>query len=160
MLLAATCALAVLAPPAAAHGTHAHEPSSVAGPADENNLRQGCQAHNALADRQQGWARNRFEQCYHFTKVVNLFNSNHEYMVQYQWEEWILAFAYDGSRRVDYVVSVENAKQSKQLFSDIAFLTIGFNGCDGQPNISCSGTLARSSTIEDWYHSRVWTPSR
>ncbi|SDZ34189.1 hypothetical protein SAMN05216215_106149 [Saccharopolyspora shandongensis] len=66
----------------------------------------------------------------------------------FDFELWVLAFAYDGSRRVDYVTTVENVHQSTTLRDELTFLTIRFD-CRGT-EVTCTGPLERADTIKGW----------
>lgn len=117
--------------------------------AQANDLRTDCTNHQTEAGRVQGWARSRFEQCYHYTETINLRTTSGEYLGHFDFELWILAFAYDGSRRVDYVATVENVYQSSSMSDALTYLTIGFD-CQGTA-VTCSGPLSRADTIAGWY---------
>ncbi len=125
------------------------EPSAGLSTQDVADLKTACANHADEAARVQGWARSRFEQCYRSFEVVNLYNTNGAYLGKFDFELWILAFAYDGSRRVDYVVSVENVHQGNTLRDDLTYLTINLD-CRGS-NVTCAGPLSRSDTIEGWW---------
>ncbi|WP_233357226.1 NucA/NucB deoxyribonuclease domain-containing protein [Saccharomonospora iraqiensis] len=114
------------------------------------DLKSACAEHEEQASRVQGWARSRFEQCHSYFKVVTLQDTNGRYLGKFDFELWVLAFAYDGSRRVDYVVSVENVHQGTTLRDDLTYLSINLD-CVGD-HVTCSGQLSRSDTIEGWYN--------
>lgn len=148
-------ALAVAAAAVALSGTLAAAPADAATAPSRvtaalaDDLRTDCGRHQTEAARVQGWARSRFEQCYHSTEKVNLYDTNGNYYGYFDFELWILAFAYDGSRRVDYVTSVENVHQSTSLSDDLTFLTIRFDCRSSE--VSCSTNLSRTDTIRGWY---------
>lgn len=56
-----------------------------------------------------GWLKSRFETCFHQRQDLVLVRTDTLAQVgTLGFDEWILAFAYDGSRRVDFVGSIEN----------------------------------------------------
>ncbi|OXM44812.1 NucA/NucB deoxyribonuclease domain-containing protein [Amycolatopsis alba] len=118
--------------------------------AQADDLRTECGRHSTEAARVQGWARSRFEQCYHSTENVYLYDTNGNYYGKFDFELWILAFAYDGSRRVDYVTSVENVHQGSNLSDELTFLTIRFD-CRSTEVTCGGGPLSRADTIRGWY---------
>lgn len=120
--------------------------------ASETDLKQACDGHRTEAARQRGWARTRFEQCHRYEEFLTLLNrSTGQPVGHYEFTLWVLAFAYDGSRRVDYTILAEDARQSSQLADDLTSLTITFTGCSTQPSVSCTGAQQRSDTIENWW---------
>ncbi|WP_084467546.1 NucA/NucB deoxyribonuclease domain-containing protein [Actinokineospora inagensis] len=146
-LLAAVGALLVSVVPAATSAAAA--PASRVSAQAVTDLRGECAAHQAEAGRVQGWARSRFEQCHHYTEKVSLYNTNGSYLGYFDFELWILAFAYDGSRRVDYVTSVENVHQSTTMSNELTWLTIRLD-CRGT-DLVCPAGLSRADTIAGWY---------
>jgi hypothetical protein len=135
-----------LTPPAAAADTAG---TGVVSAADAQDLKTDCANHQNEAGRTQGWARSRFEQCHHYTEKINLYTTSGDYLGYFDFELWMLAFAYDGSRRVDYVTMVENVHQSSSLVDEFTYLTIRFD-CRGT-DITCTGPLSRADTIAGWY---------
>ncbi|MBW4717402.1 hypothetical protein KZQ38_09515 [Saccharothrix sp. SC076] len=130
--------------------------SPAAGPitaAAAADLRQDCEAHRNEAAGQRGWARSRFEQCHRQSKYITLYDTNTlEPKGHFEFDLWTLAFAYDGTRRVDYVISVENAKQSQQLNDQWSLLTVTFTGCASRTDLTCTGPQEVEKTIGDWYY--------
>jgi hypothetical protein len=114
------------------------------------DLKQDCAAHSAAAGTLRGWARSRFEQCHHYFRHINLNRVTGEHLGYIEFDLWILAFAYDGSRRVDYVTSVENVKQTTTMVDALTFLTVEYLSCTGT-NITCTSPQRRESTIAGWF---------
>lgn len=155
VLTAALCLVAGLAsmafaPPASAAPT-------VRTQAVEDDLKHDCGNHKVEAGRKQGWARSRFERCHFYYKKLNLRNTNGQYLGYFDFDLWVLGFAYDGSRRVDYVALVENVHQSTSLRDELTHLTITYSGCYVN-TVICSGPSQTDRTIAEWYrNSRVDT---
>ncbi len=68
-----------------------------------------CTHRPPPAARGQGWARSRFEQCHHSTENVYLYDTGGTYYGKFDFELWILAFAYDGSRHEAPVTSDDDS---------------------------------------------------
>lgn len=114
------------------------------------DLRSDCANHKAEAGRVQGWARSRYEQCHFYdNQRIKLRTAQHQYLGSFEFDLWVLAFAYDGQRRVDYRASVEDVRQGSTLRDDLTYLTIKFD-CQGN-NVVCSPTRSRADTIAGWY---------
>ncbi|MCP9211607.1 NucA/NucB deoxyribonuclease domain-containing protein [Streptomyces sp. NEAU-Y11] len=87
----------------------AASPSERHGIAGEGDLRAECAKHEAQAKSKKGWIKSRFESC--FKRHYDLFlrnRANTEAIGRLIFDAWVLGFAYDGKRRVDFAVSVEN----------------------------------------------------
>ncbi|WP_433616603.1 NucA/NucB deoxyribonuclease domain-containing protein [Dactylosporangium sp. CA-139114] len=115
------------------------------------DLKQDCEAHPGQAGSRYGWARTRFEQCHHYPLHVVLRRQSGEELGFVDFDLWILAFAYDGSRRVDYVTSVENVHQTSSMRDDLTFLTVMYDGCAGRGDVTCPATLRQERTALGWY---------
>ncbi|MFI5593647.1 NucA/NucB deoxyribonuclease domain-containing protein [Amycolatopsis sp. NPDC051758] len=102
-LLAALSTVTVITPADAA--------TSTATTLDEQqDLRQQCeQQHATEAATAQGWLKSRFESCHRIHQDLLLTKKGTLQVVgTIKFDEWILGFSYDGSRRVDYIASIEN----------------------------------------------------
>ncbi|MDM4723162.1 hypothetical protein QTQ03_27485 [Micromonospora sp. WMMA1363] len=140
--------IAAVALPAPASATPTHRPSALATMADD--FRTDCEAHPAEAASLRGWARSRFELCHHYDRSLNLYRDTGEYLGRVEYDLWVLGFAYDGSRRVDYLASLENVGISQQLNAEIGYLTVTMSGCQTS-NVTCSGATSRSDNIPGWF---------
>ncbi len=58
-----------------------------------------------------GWSKSRFESCQKRPSDLVLHDKQGSQSIGRLWfDQWILGFAYDGSRRVDYISSIENIR--------------------------------------------------
>ncbi|WP_432011196.1 NucA/NucB deoxyribonuclease domain-containing protein [Streptomyces cucumeris] len=87
----------------------AASPSQHHGFAGEGDLRAECAKHEAQAKSKKGWIKSRFESCFkrHYDLILRD-RANTEAIGRLIFDAWVLGFAYDGKRRVDFAVSVEN----------------------------------------------------
>ncbi|WP_230554437.1 hypothetical protein [Salinispora arenicola] len=138
--------VAVALPVSAGASAQPHSASAIAA----DDLRTACEAHATEAASLRGWARSRFELCHHYDQTVNIFRQTGEYIGLIKYELWVLGFAYDGSRRVDYLASLEDVGISQQLNAEIGYLTLTMTGCQ-TTNVTCSGAASRSDNIPDWF---------
>jgi hypothetical protein len=104
--------------PTASGSTHrlSGSPATKALPADipDPDLRTEC-AQQATASSATGWIKSRFESCFHQSQSLVLIRTDTGAEVgTLAFDEWILGFTYDGSRRVDFVPSIENIVVSTQ----------------------------------------------
>jgi hypothetical protein len=118
---------------------------------EETDLKLDCQAHDSLASRQRGWARSRFEQCHHYFRHIDLKRYTGEHLGYIDFDLWVLAFAYDGTRRVDYTISLDNVHQTTSMQDDLTFVTLSLSGCAGRTDISCTTPQERTRTIAGWF---------
>lgn len=141
-------ALAVMPTPAL--GAEAHSgPVPLAAQVDD--LKTDCANHPTEAASPRGWARSRFELCHHYEQTVNLYRiPTNQYLGKIEYELWVLGFAYDGSRRVDYVISMEDVGISTQLNAYLGYLTVTMSGCQ-TTTTSCVGSLTRADNIPGWF---------
>ncbi|MGW4878794.1 hypothetical protein ACWEPI_19785 [Streptomyces sp. NPDC004262] len=78
---------------------------------DQSDLRQQCEQHAAAAKTQSGWIKSRFESCQKRPYDLILRDKSGTEAIGRLWfDMWTLGFTYDGSRRVDYLASVENIR--------------------------------------------------
>ncbi|MEU8779594.1 NucA/NucB deoxyribonuclease domain-containing protein [Streptomyces sp. NPDC048606] len=75
----------------------------------DDDLRTEC-AKQAKANSQKGWIKSRFETCVHRPTYLQLKDTRRRLLGELWFDLYILGFAYDGSRRVDYTSSIENIK--------------------------------------------------
>ncbi|MGI5506349.1 NucA/NucB deoxyribonuclease domain-containing protein [Lentzea sp. CA-135723] len=153
--LLATSAIAASLLAGAVHPAVA-APGTAAAPAlaklqEEPDLRQECSNRSAEAARVNGWTRSRFEYCHHTREETNLYATNGTYLGFFHFDLWTLGFAYDGSRRVDYVTSIENLALASQLNHELTWLTVNYDSCSGMADIACSGPRERTGASNDWY---------
>lgn len=98
---------------ARSHGVKSVTRQAAADPApgDQQDLRQQCANHAAQAKAATGWIKSRFESCQKRPFDLVLRDVRGTTSIGRLWfGQWVLGFAYDGSRRVDYVASIENIK--------------------------------------------------
>lgn len=137
---------------------------SADGPAaDEGNLRTECAAHPE-AKTKKGWIKNRFETCVHQPVYLKLLDDRRRLRGELWFDLWMLGFSYDGSRRVDYVTSIENIRTKAvagenpatwklgQSFSD----SINASASDPNPAMTKPAVTSREDTIEQWKTKPQW----
>lgn len=117
----------------------------------EPDLRQECANRADEAARVNGWTRSPFEYCHHTREETNLYATNGAYLGFFNFDLWTLGFAYDGSRRVDYVTTIENLALASQLNHELTWLTVNYDSCTGMADVSCSSPRERSAASNDWY---------
>ncbi|MET8282962.1 hypothetical protein [Micromonospora sp. NPDC005174] len=114
------------------------------------DLKQEC-ATRAEALTPTGWSLSRFEQCHRRDNYrINLRETNGEYIGFVEVDIWILGFAYDGSRRVDYLASLEDIKMASQLDESVMELEVSLRGCE-RADLVCPGPTRRTDLIRQWY---------
>ncbi|GAA2485801.1 NucA/NucB deoxyribonuclease domain-containing protein [Streptomyces gobitricini] len=91
---------------------HAPDLQAPAQPADEPDLRTECAKQEAAAKTKTGWLKSRFESCYkrHYDLVLRDRNNKEKTRGRLIFDSWVLGFAHDGTRQVDFVASVEDIK--------------------------------------------------
>ncbi|WP_229328301.1 NucA/NucB deoxyribonuclease domain-containing protein [Streptomyces sp. UNOC14_S4] len=102
--------------------------------------------------------KSRFESCVHQPVYLKLLDDKRRLRGELWFDLWMLGFAYDGSRRVDYVTSVENIRTQAVSGEDPATWRISqsfdhsINASASSPNpeISKPATTARAGTIAEW----------
>ncbi|MFD9701272.1 hypothetical protein [Lentzea sp. NPDC059081] len=151
--LLATAAIAASLLTVAVHPATANTDATAATVAqlqDEPDLRQECGNRSSEAARVNGWTCSRFEYCHHTREETNLYATNGAYLGFFNFDLWTLGFAYDGSRRVDYVTSIENLALASQLNHELTWLTVDYDSCTGMADVTCSGPLERSAASNEW----------
>ncbi|MEU4562368.1 hypothetical protein AB0F72_28635 [Actinoplanes sp. NPDC023936] len=86
-----------------------------------------------------GWVKDRFQQCFLGTREIGLYSmQDGTRLAKIDIEYSLLAFSYDGERRVDYVFSFDNFDTEGGVPLPTTTLTVSFAGC---------GTLVNCSTL-------------
>ncbi|WP_239569322.1 hypothetical protein [Streptomyces sp. G44] len=86
-------------------------PATAPDAGDPADLRKQCAERAEKAEGAKGWIKSRFESCREHPYDLILRNKQGTQSIGRLWfDQWILGFAYDGSRRVDYVSGVENIR--------------------------------------------------
>lgn len=126
------------------------------------DLRQQCATHADEAASGTGWIKSRFESCHHQPQdLVLVTKGTGEPVGTLQFDEWILGFTYDGSRRVDYVASVENIVVSTEPGQDARTWSINMDfssvvsGSGGQ--IVRPSQEHRDDLLGQWNTTPQWT---
>lgn len=91
----------------AATNAPVRQPTAAVLAAEADGLHIECVGHPE-ANSRTGWVRSRFEICAHQPVNLTLKRANGEILGHLTFDLWVLGFTYDGSRRVDYVSSIEN----------------------------------------------------
>ncbi|GHK05869.1 hypothetical protein SY2F82_76660 [Streptomyces sp. Y2F8-2] len=106
-------------------GSHLAAPRSATAPDDQQDLRQQCAAHATQANTATGWIKSRCgESCQKRPYDLVLRDKNGT-TGRLWFDMWILGFAYDGSRRVDYVASIENIRVQAVPTEDATKWSVG-----------------------------------
>ncbi|MEU0881362.1 hypothetical protein ABZ345_22350 [Lentzea sp. NPDC005914] len=122
-----------------------------AGEVRADDFKTECQSRPE-ARTKNGWAKSRFEQCFVGHRKVELKVSPGApaTIASVEFDYTVLAFAYDGDRRVDYTVLLDNYRTLGGQERNIAELVIGFSGC-GQTSVTCTPSpLQKRTTLENW----------
>ncbi|MEV5089334.1 NucA/NucB deoxyribonuclease domain-containing protein [Streptomyces griseoincarnatus] len=142
------------------------QPMTAALAAEADDLRTECADHPE-ADSQTGWVKSRFETCVHQPVNLTLYNSKREVLGHLTFDLWVLGFAYDGSRRVDYVSSIENIVPVSVRGDDPATWVLSQQFADNV-NLGDSGTnpvitppadTLRSAPLAEWVAVPQWSLS-
>ncbi|WNM34962.1 NucA/NucB deoxyribonuclease domain-containing protein [Streptomyces sp. Li-HN-5-11] len=136
-------------------------------PADEQtDLRQQCEKQAAAAKTQTGWIKSRFESCQKKPYDLILRDKKGTEAIGRLWfDMWTLGFAYDGSRRVDYVASVENIRVQTAGTEDATKWSIGqffrdsvdASDSDPNPQVTAPTTVQRDELLGAWNDKPTWT---
>ncbi|MDX3804125.1 NucA/NucB deoxyribonuclease domain-containing protein [Streptomyces sp. AK04-3B] len=131
--------------------------------AEADDLRAECADHPE-ANSQTGWVKSRFETCVHQPVNLTLKNANQQILGHLTFDLWVLGFAYDGSRRVDYVSSIENIVPVSvsgddpatwvlsQQYSD----TVNLGDSGTNPVITPPTDTLRSAPLAEWVALPQW----
>ncbi|MGA5135217.1 NucA/NucB deoxyribonuclease domain-containing protein [Streptomyces olivoreticuli] len=125
--------------------------------AEAGDLRTECTAHPE-ANTKKGWVKSRFESCVHQPVYLKLLDDKRRLRGELWFDLWMLGFAYDGSRRVDYVTSIENIRTKAVSGENPDTWRIGqnfthyINTSSSSPNaeITKPANTAHSGTIAEW----------
>ncbi|MFI5649277.1 NucA/NucB deoxyribonuclease domain-containing protein [Kitasatospora sp. NPDC051705] len=136
-------------------GTPRHEAAALS--ADDADLKQEC-AKRPEADSPAGWVKNRFETCIHrHYDVVLRREDGTETIGRLQFEAWLIGFAYDGQRKVDYLASVEdiivqtvNGEDAKTWSINQEFTYLG-------GPVTAPGTQRRNDLLGAWNSNPTWS---
>lgn len=136
-------------------------------PADEqSDLRQQCEKQAAAAKTQAGWIKSRFESCQKKPYDLILRDKNGTEAIGRLWfDMWTLGFAYDGSRRVDYLASVENIRVQTAGTEDATKWSVAQSfrddvnagASDPNPQITAPSTVQRDELLGVWNDKPTWT---
>ncbi|MFG2454543.1 hypothetical protein ACGFSG_34820 [Streptomyces sp. NPDC048512] len=140
----------------------------VAAPDDEQDLRQECAAHAAQAKAAAGWIKSRFESCQKrpFDLVLRDIRGTTS-LGRLKFDQWVLGFAYDGSRRVDYLASIENIivqplpteDATKWRLGQHFRQTINASTSDPDPQVTTPQTTERDELLGVWDSQPHWNLS-
>lgn len=145
-------------PNRAVHTRHTTGPLDVPDP----DLRSECQ-NQSSASTAVGWVKSRFETCFHQQQnLVLVRTDNGDEVGTIAFDEWILGFTYDGSRRVDFVPSIENLVVSTQPGYDATTWSIdqSFNTSvtSGPPaGLTRPAEESRNDLLGAWNSTPQWT---
>lgn len=167
VLAAFATLVAILGPTSTAEAATAaplRQPTTAALAAEADDLRTECADHPE-ANSQTGWVKSRFETCVHQPVNLTLKRANGEILGHLTFDLWVLGFAYDGSRRVDYVSSIENIVPVSvsgddpatwvlsQQYSD----TVNLGDSGTNPVITPPTDTLRSAPLAEWVAVPQWT---
>ncbi|MEV3967155.1 NucA/NucB deoxyribonuclease domain-containing protein [Streptomyces sp. NPDC050698] len=153
---------------ARSHGTKSMARQAAAAPApdDQQDLRQQCADHAAQAKTATGWIKSRFESCQKrpFDLVLRDVRGTTT-LGRLQFDQWVLGFAYDGSRRVDYVASIENIRVQPIPTEDAKKWRLGqhfrhnisASDSDPDPKVTAPQTVTRDELLGVWDSQPQWT---
>ncbi|MFB7675130.1 NucA/NucB deoxyribonuclease domain-containing protein [Kitasatospora purpeofusca] len=128
-------------------------------------LEQECQAHPE-ADTPTGWIKNRFETCVHRHYDLVLRNTQGDKTLgRLLFDTWILGFAYDGQRKVDYVVSVRDIKvqtngsedATKWSINQDVSSSVNVPASDPGASIDRPSKERRDELLGSWDKNPFWT---
>ncbi|MEU0166789.1 NucA/NucB deoxyribonuclease domain-containing protein [Streptomyces iakyrus] len=152
---------------ARSHGSKSAAPRAAADPApgDQQDLRQQCANHAAQAKTATGWLKSRFESCQKRPFDLVLRDVRGTTTLGRLWfDQWVLGFAYDGSRRVDYVSSIENIRVQPIPTEDAKKWRIGqhfhhsvnASSSDADPQVTAPQTVNRDELLGVWDTQPHW----
>jgi hypothetical protein len=114
-----------------------------------DDLKTACQSRPE-ATTAAGWTKDRFQQCFLGKRDIGLYSMEDgsrlaRIIVDYS----LLAFSYDGNRRVDYVFSFDDFDTEGGEPLPETTLTVAFSGCGGPVNCSPAAP-ARTELVPSW----------
>ncbi|MDQ1017443.1 NucA/NucB deoxyribonuclease domain-containing protein [Streptomyces afghaniensis] len=152
---------------ARSHGSEsvARQEAAAPAPDDQQDLRQQCATHAAQAKTATGWLKSRFESCQKrpFDLILRDFRGTTS-LGRLKFDQWVLGFAYDGSRRVDYVASIENIWVQPIPTEDATKWRIGqhfhhninASNSDPDPKVDAPQTVNRDELLGVWDTKPHW----
>ncbi|MFQ3556131.1 NucA/NucB deoxyribonuclease domain-containing protein [Streptomyces gramineus] len=153
---------------AGSHGSKSMTRKAAADPApgDQQDLRQQCASHAAQAKAATGWIKSRFESCQKRPFDLVLRDVRGTTTLGRLWfDQWVFGFAYDGSRRVDYVASIENIRVQPIPTEDATKWRLGqhfrddiyASTSDPDPQVTAPQTADRDELLGVWDTSPHWS---
>jgi hypothetical protein len=152
---------------ARSHGSKSGARQAAADPApgDQQDLREQCANHAAQAKTATGWIKSRFESCQKrpFDLVLRDIRGTTT-LGRLKFDQWVLGFAYDGSRRVDYVASIENIwvepipteDATKWRIGQHFHHSINASKSDPDPKVTAPQTVNRDELLGVWDTKPHW----
>ncbi|MFF4716940.1 NucA/NucB deoxyribonuclease domain-containing protein [Streptomyces eurythermus] len=152
---------------ARSHGSNvpARRTADVPAPDDPQDLHQECAKHAAQAKATTGWIKSRFESCQKrpFDLVLRDIRGTTT-LGRLKFDQWVLGFAYDGSRRVDYVASIENIIVQPIPTEDATKWRLGqhfrhsvdVSSSDPNPQVTAPQTEERDELLGVWDSQPHW----
>ncbi|MFJ6904030.1 NucA/NucB deoxyribonuclease domain-containing protein [Streptomyces griseoluteus] len=146
----------------------ARQGSAGAEPGDEKDLRQQCAGHAAQAKAVTGWVKSRSESCQKRPFDLVLRDVRGTTTLGRLWfDQWVLGFAYDGSRRIDHVASIENIRVQPIPTEDATKWRLGqhfrhninASKSDPDPKVAAPQTQERDELLGGWDRAPQWTLS-
>jgi hypothetical protein len=120
---------------------------------EDEDLKTECAKHPE-AQTGQGWPHSRFDQCFLQTRKALVLKDldTFETLGEIDFTSSLLALAYDGTRRIDYVFDFDefsvDARYPTEIYENTT-LTVSFGGCSTL--VVCSPTLPQiSNTAAGW----------
>ncbi|MFD4570188.1 NucA/NucB deoxyribonuclease domain-containing protein [Streptomyces sp. NPDC058251] len=151
---------------------HTHNTSSLARTAADDpaspdpDLKQQCASHAAQAKATAGWIKSRFESCQKRPYDLILRDTRGTTTLgRLKFDQWILGFSYDGSRRVDYIASIENIWVQPIPTEDATKWRVGqhfrqsinASTSDPNPQVTEPQTKERDELLGEWDRKPQWT---
>ncbi|MEU4878728.1 NucA/NucB deoxyribonuclease domain-containing protein [Streptomyces sp. NPDC021608] len=131
----------------------------------EQDLRQECATHAAQAKAAAGWIKSRFESCQKrpFDLVLRDVRGTTA-LGRLKFDQWVLGFAYDGSRRVDYLASIENIivqpipteDATKWRLGQHFHHNVNASESDPDPQVTAPQTTDRDELLGVWDSQPHW----
>lgn len=155
-----------------AYYLRSHGSSSLARPMagdpapSDQDLRKQCASHAAQAKTATGWVKSRFESCQKRPYDLILRDTQGATTFGRLWfDQWILGFSYDGSRRVDYIASIENIRVQPIPTEDATQwrlgqhfrYTVNTSTSDPDPQAIEPQTKERDELLGEWNRTPQWT---
>ncbi|MFI5825300.1 NucA/NucB deoxyribonuclease domain-containing protein [Streptomyces rishiriensis] len=152
---------------ARSHGATTAALTATPGPAPdgEQDLRQECATHAAQAKAAAGWIKSRFESCQKrpFDLVLRDVRGTTA-LGRLKFDQWVLGFAYDGSRRVDFFASIENIivqpipteDATKWRLGQHFHHNVNASESDPDPQVTAPQTTERDELLGVWDSQPHW----